>query len=530
MKKHTLILITVFLGMAILIFTECKNQLDLKPVGQLDENTYYQNEKDFDAASLSPYSSLLNFYYDQGGQGWFQGILYPDDDVVPSNNSSNDQEDFNWNSNNGTYYYIWREAYKGIQRANVIISNLPKAQQFADTTKKKGYEAQARYLRAYFHFILASNYGNAPISRFEIKGVSEAKIGNSKPGEIWDFIIQDLIYAKTYLPATWDSKNIGRVTSGAAGSLLGKVYLFRAQWDKNSALYANAVTELTAIVSSGKYSLTPKFQDNFSPNNQNNTESIFEIQQSRGDGNPWLPVDFGLDGDQNIGAGGTGRLVFFRPSCGPNNDCAPDANSLGYGNVHMTKKLQNEFEVGDPRRPESIYLPGDIFKDTITFKAKWTITGSTPAKYVKQEDLGGRFPPNLSVNHERVIRYADVLLMLAEAKLLGSNDVAGAAALINQVRHRADPTDLILLPRNAGSSKDQMFKYLQHERRIELVLESHRYDDLVRWHRAGLINIKTDIDFGRAPANSNWQPKNLLKPIPQRELDLNINLKQNEGY
>jgi hypothetical protein len=120
--------------------------------------------------------------------------------------------------------------------------------------------------------------------------------------------------------------------------------------------------------------------------------------------------------------------------------------------------------------------------------------------------------------------------MLAEAKLLGDGDASGAADLINQVRHRADPTDAILAPRSGGSSVAQMWGYLMHERRVELVAEGLRYHDLVRWHRAGLINIKTDINFGRGPANANWSEKNLIRPIPQSELDVNSNLKQNDPY
>jgi hypothetical protein len=120
--------------------------------------------------------------------------------------------------------------------------------------------------------------------------------------------------------------------------------------------------------------------------------------------------------------------------------------------------------------------------------------------------------------------------MSAECKILGPTpDLAGAAALINQVRRRADPSGTILPDRPVGSQED-MFEYLALERRVELALEGHRYNDLVRWHRAGLINIDTDIDFGRGPANNNWNVRNLLKPIPQREMDLNPNLTQNPGY
>jgi hypothetical protein len=215
--------------------------------------------------------------------------------------------------------------------------------------------------------------------------------------------------------------------------------------------------------------------------------------------------------------------------------CAPGANGLGYGYFHVSTSLQAEFERGDPRRPSTIYLEGDDYFGT-PYRSGWSITGSTPAKYIKQEggkevlDFGARFPFNRSINNERVIRYADVLLMLAEARLLGNNDIAGAATLINRVRRRADPTAAVLPDVPATLSATDMFKRLMHERRVELALEGHRYNDLVRWHRAGRINIKTDVNFGRTTANQNWSPQHLIKPIPQAELDLNSALVQNREY
>jgi starch-binding outer membrane protein, SusD/RagB family len=527
MKKFTTIIILSIL--CIFTFTECEKQLELSPLGQLDENTFYQTENDFEAASLSPYSTVLNFYYDQSGLGWYQGVLYPDDDVTAPNNGSNDQEDFNWNPNNDQFTYLWEQSYKGIQRANVIIDRLPLAKQFSDAAKKARFEAEAKFLRAYFHFLLAIHFGNPPVSDKAITTVSEARKGNSQPGEIWDLIINDLQYAKANLPADWDAKNKGRVTSGAASGMLGKVYLYRAQWEKNPSFYSNAITEFNSIVASGKYILLPEFEENFNPNTENTQESLFEIQFTRGDFNPWLPTDFGADGDQNIGAAGTARNIFWRPSCGPGNVCAPGANGMGYGQVHITLPLQNEFEPNDPRIANTYWRAGDDFLGE-PYNPAWSVTGSTPAKYVRQNLIEFSFPLNIEENNDRIIRYADVLLMLAEAELLGNNNVEKAAQLINQVRRRADPTGTILPDRPATVDKNQMFGWLQHERRVELALEGNRYNDLVRWHRAGLINIKTDINFGRTAANQNWSEKHLLKPIPQRELDLNSNLVQNPLY
>jgi starch-binding outer membrane protein, SusD/RagB family len=509
------------------LLTQCDSQLDLKPLGQLDETTYYKNEKDFEAASLSTYSTLLNFTYNQDASGWYNAVFFPDDDTQPGNNANNNREDFVWTADDGDFFIIWRESYRGIQRANVILKKLPEAEGFTDEANKTRFEAEAKFLRAYFHFLLAINFGNAPVSRAYVGTLEATQMPNSAPGEIWDFIIEDLQFAQTNLPEAYEGINIGRVTSGAATALLGKTYLYRAQWANNTAFYNNAVTEFSKLT--GKYSLLPNFGDNFALTKENGAESIFEIQFTRGDFNTWLPTDFALYEDQNIGYAGSARTVVQRPSCF-NGNCAPGATSQAYGSMDVTSSLQNAFEPNDPRRPETIYLDGDFFYDGQNFSSGWAATGSTPAKYIKQDDLAPAFPPNFTVNNERVIRYGDVLLMLAEAKLLGSDDVAGAAELINEVRRRADPAGDFLPDRSAAVTKDEMFDFLMHERRVELALEGHRYFDLVRWHRAGLIDIETDVDFGKAAPNNNWQEKHLIKPIPQRELDLNPNLVQNDEY
>jgi hypothetical protein len=458
-------------------------------------------------------------------------MLYPDDDTTPRQNENNRQEEFNWLPDNEHFSWIWEQSYKGIMRANVIIDQLPKAQGFTDASQKDRFEAEAKFLRAYFYFILTTQFGNVPLIEKPLAEVNQTRVANSQPGEVWDLIIKDLEYAQQRLPVSFSGTSLGRATSGAATALLGKVYLYRAQWENNKNLYTNAINEFNKVVASGQYILIPNFTDNFSPNTENNKESIFEIQFSPGEFNAWLPTD----DPSTIGHAGTGRLIMWRPACGPsgNEACAPGANAEGYGFVHVTKPLQNAFEPGDPRIPITFYREGDEYmgdNKKVPFKEAWSITGATPAKYVKQDDLGPKFPNNRSVNNDRILRYADVLLMLAEAELLGNNNVARAAELINQVRRRADPTRAILPERPTNVTQAEMLAFLMRERRVELALEGHRYNDLVRWHRAGLINIKRDIDFGWGPANQNWSEKNLIKPIPQRELDLNNNLKQNPEY
>lgn len=513
------------------IFIKCNKQLELVPLGELDENTFYQTEEHFESATLSPYSTLLNLHWNNDGYGWMEGVVMQDDDMIPSGGTSNDQEDFNWTPSNGHFKFLWGEAYKGIQRANVIITRLPEAKQFQDETKKARYEAEARFLRAYFHFLLAVNWGTPPVITKEVLNLDESFVSNSQPGEIWDVIISDLSFAKENLPEQFDEANTGRATKWAASALLGKVFLHRAQWEGDDSHYESAVTHLTDVVNSGQYSLVDNFGENFSVDHKNNPESIFEVQfsynASSGD-NTWLANDFGTPGNQNVGTAASGKATYLRPACGPTNVCAPGANSSAYGKAATSSSLMNEIEPNDPRRPYTFFMDGDPYMD-VTFDSEWSVTGSTPSKYVLGTPFSG-WQPNYDLNNERMIRYADVLLMLAEAKLLANDDVAGAAGLINEVRERADPTGTILTPRSDAVSVDQMFEWLMHERRIELAFEGHRYYDLVRWHRAGLIDIQNDVDFGRTQANTSWNPLYLLKPIPLSELDINRKLSQNPGF
>jgi len=520
----------------VLSLTMCSEDvLDKQPLGTLTDETFYKTEKDFDAATLAPYSTMLNLTYEQNGAGLWNGFLKPDDDV--QHRDPNEAMDvFNWTTTNNNFGWVWSNAYKGIARANTVLDQLPKADQM-NAAKKPRYEAEAKFMRAWWYFLLATNWGDVPLPTTVPGSIEETMVGNSKPGEVWDLIEADLKFASTNLPESYGSEK-GRANKWTAQALLGKVQLYRAQWFKNSAKYAEAVTNLQAVVNSGKYKLTANYGDNFDQTKENNEESLFEVQDTEGDNiNSWGTTDTG-------GRAGHAWTIYVSPSCyyGAGGTCAPKSWGQGYGQIDITRSLVNEFEPSDPRRYFTMYSQGEVYDPTgatIKFDSTWSRTGHTPAKYNRPWDPN-RFPNNWSQNNLRLIRYADVLLLLAEAKLLGNNDVAGAAALVNQVRARARTTPVPAEAKITGTLPDvpatgaptAWFKqYLMHERRAELATEwDYRYEDLVRWHRAGLINIKTDVQFGYPESNANWKETYLLKPVPQSDLDLNPNLKQNPGY
>ncbi len=515
MKKFRIGILGTFLSLSATV--SCDDKLNLAPLGELSSETFYKTYQDFEGASLGPYSTMLNFYFEQNGLGHYNAIERPSDDSRHGGQGQDSNVDFIWLPNNGDFRHIYEESYKGIMRANAIISRIPASE--LEEADKARFEAEARFMRGHFYFILATQFGTPPLVKESITSLENTRIGNSSPGEILDFVEQDFQFAQDNLPAVWDDANVGRATSGAATAYLGKVYLYRQK-------YQEAVEEFDDVLQSQTYSLTTNYGDNFAESKENNAESIFEIQFSRGDVNPWLPVDFGLENNNDVGHAGTGRAINFRASCFL-TACAPGANGQGYGRIHATQSLQDEFEPNDPRIFHTFFVEGEDYFGT-PYNPAWSITGATPSKYLR--DYVTYAQPNAGSNNERLIRLADVYLMLAEAELLGNNDVARAAELINLVRRRADPSGEILPDRPGDASADQMLEWLMHERRVELAFEGHRYNDLVRWHNAGLIDISTDVDFGSTLANQNWSPTHLLKPIPQREIDLVPELNQNPGY
>lgn len=523
--------------------------LNTQPIGELTGSTFYQSEEDFEAATLGPYSTMLNLTYDQFGLGWWNGFLIPDDDVqFRDPNNANDF--FNWTADNGDFAWVWQQSYKGIMRANIVIQQLPEAQNFTDEANKARYEAEAKYMRAYWYFLLARNWGNVPVLTEVVSSVDAAKVGNSETGEVWDLIESDLDFAVDNLPPSYPPGQVGRATHYSALALLGKVELYRAQWGAAAGVsdaqgkYQEAITHLEQVVD-GPFSLVDDYGDNFRVATENNAESLFEVQHTLGDNvNAWGTTDLGY------GAAGHAWPIYVSPSCfydASGGHCAPGAWGHGYGQIDITQSLQDEFEPGDPRYYYTMYSTGETYAWTsYNFDwdnshsggvEQWSRTAHTPAKYNRPFDAQ-RYPNNLSTNNLRIIRYADVLLMLAEAYVhTGQGD---PVPLVNEVRQRARTTYDILC--NGGSPPPTLdctltnvvpdlgsvtFADIEHERRVELALEVHRYDDLVRWHRAGLIDIPTFVDWGYAD-NDNWEERHLLKPIPQGERDLNPNLDQND--
>jgi hypothetical protein len=464
MKKY------ILYALLILVHSSCSKEFtELSPISERNIQSAYKTEADFAVAINGVYDALqLNGTYGKaylllnemrsdntlnggGCNGIAQSLCEIDlfKEITTANELSS----------------AWSDSYKGIARCNIILDKID-ASTVPDALKKR-YKGEALYIRSLLYYNLATIFGNVPLQLTDVASPSDVNLKQFTAAEVYNQIITDLTTAEPLLPAKYTGADLGRVTSGAVNTLLGKVNLTKG--DK-----AAAITALNKVVNSKNYSLVSDYAKLWGGANENGPESIFEIQYKTG------------------GQGeGSGYFEYFASIIGR-------AGGVGGGNapMNMTPDLLAAYKTGDLRYAKSVFTNNRI-PDT-TYSLKYLTTQTTT--------FDGE-------NNWYVARYADVLLMLAEA--LGES--TEAYGYINQVRARAG------LPAINASTPGTFVQKLLAERRIEFALENHRWQDLLR--------------FGTAKATMAAQlsiPESavrLLFPIPQKEIDVsNGKLVQNPGF
>jgi tetratricopeptide (TPR) repeat protein len=361
------------------------------------------------------------------------------------------------------------------------------------------HKGEALFLRGYAYYNLWNFFGTTPLVTERVTSPDQFTPPGTTGTQLLDQAIKDFTEAATLLPPSWDAANRGRVTANSANGMLGKCLVFRGSATKSSADFTAAVGAFNKITGA---SLTANFVDNFAWDTENNQESLFEFQASQAFGfdNVWLDNDF----DNAIGA----LSVFWGFY---SNNFALFGASRFYG----TTKLLSAFDAGDPR-----------------LTATLDPTDRTVRKYIDRDKLS---QSNVgSINNYRILRYADVLLLKAEALVQSGGSTTEAIGLINQVRARAramasagtTPADR---PTNV-SDRTQIMNWIMSERFVELAGEGQRWFDLRRWHLQGLITLNSAFFSSNLNTVSFQLPRHLNFPIPTIELDVNPNVKQNEGY
>ncbi|MCH4553424.1 RagB/SusD family nutrient uptake outer membrane protein [Aestuariibaculum lutulentum] len=385
---------------------------------------------------------------------------------------------------------IWTWMYTGVNRANYIMEFQDKL----DFPNKTSVIAQTRFLRAYYYFELVKWFGDVPLAIDKrIQFGEQFNIDRAPASDVYDLIEQDLIFASANLPYT--QSETGRVTKGAAQALLGKAYLYQNK-------FSESATVLEDLINNGPHRLLSSEEAPlmFENEYENNIESVFEIQYSDVDGGSYDCFQC-LEGNYAVGFNGV------RSYDGPLYD-------FGYSFNVPTQEVVDAFEDGDIRLGYSILDIEAWAEETgATYTTGYEHTGYFNLKYIARKgDLNQPDAALTNPNNYRSIRFADVLLMAAEALNRGSISDTRAVEYLNMVRTRATLSPLSLSGSNLTNA-------IYKERRVELVGEGHRFFDLVRTGRAA-----QEID-------GFVSGKHEVFPIPVEEIELSGGRwNQNPGY
>ena len=503
MKKNGFISWSILLMLlpCFMILGGCKKFLDRKPLSAIADDL---SEGNLEGQIFGLYNTIKN--YDDGngfgGIAWLAMNDFRSDDSEKGSDLADGAEwvgiydNFNYSKDFWGQNLYWDTHFSLIFKANQAL-------QVADSLKltdpsSQVYIAEARFLRAYSYFELVRTFGEVPKIDFRVYTNEQANVPKSSIADIYALIDADLKFGAANLPLEWEPKYKGRVTAGAAKTLLAKAYLFRQKW-------ADALGLCHEVIASGKYSLNPTYWKIFKDEGENGSESIFEFQNESG---PNKTQDYGS---------------WYGTAQGVRGSSSTDWN-LGWGWNTPTQNLVDAYETGDLRKPATILFTGqsddpsnggygrtlpDLAPASNLVRKYWNKKVYVdPAKRISTGWIDGAYWVN-----QRILRYSDVFLMAAEA---GNETGGGITDIIwlNQVRNRAGLASIAFV------NQAQLRAAVKQERRVEFGMEGHRFFDLVRWGDA--TSVLSPLGY---------QHRNRYYPLPQGVVDRSGGiLKQNPEY
>jgi hypothetical protein len=508
-------------GAVVLSAGSCKKYLDLdiENPNRIDESNFWKTSQHAVEGTNAiygnfyrngaPYSRWLPFYMDVRSDDGYSTSPWNELRSIGELNITQ----YSFEVNYDTWWHHWR----GIFRANQVLAYVPDIDM--DATLKSRLLGEAKFLRALYYYHLVTIWGNIPL-------VLEPSTPADKPAQVpqeqvWAQIEKDLTEAAQALPTAYSGDEIGRATRGAAYGYLGRAHMMQREWQQA----ADAFQWLVSGPGATLYDLVTNYQDNFLHTTENNRESVFEVQFKM------RPENSGEDGPtSNVG---TSRAPFFAPP------------GHGFNDANMRRWVLNEFHQErtttnqrDPRLAvtalyDSTDVRGPLFTSVYggSFISKnYNADISQRVWYRKYLDdyfRTNQFEVFNSPINFRALRFADVLLMYAEA-LNNLGRTTEAYAHVNRVRQRAGLASLSVVRPNMTQAQFQ--QQLEHERITELTGESVRWNDLARW---GYFDdaAKLNLLKARDPEFNNFIiGRNKYMPIPQAEIDINPNLRQNPGW
>ena len=475
--------------------TSCdKEFLDKAPKDSINTSNFFRTEADAIAAINGAYQPLQwpKLY---NMRMWTTDIMAGNSIVGAGGGDdgreTQDQANFVTSTDNPGVLDLFRGPAPGILRANTVLKNVSGMD--IDENLKNRILGEAKFLRAHYYFILVRFFGDVPLILEPQSPGDDLRPARNAKEQVYQQIIKDLTEAAEQLPprSAYSAADIGRASKGAAKGMLAKVYLTRGEWQK--------VVDLANEIEALGYKLNPKYEQNFSAANGNSQESLFEVQYFGK-----TSSDFWSNDNQ---------ASWLSPFTGPRN---ADMVAGGYGWNQPTQEFVDAYEEGDLRKDVTILYEGGPEFDGKAYKSSYSTTGYNLRKFLVPKSISPAY--DTSPMNFPVLRYADVLLMKAEA-LNELGRTPEAEAPLNAVRARAG------LPAVQNLNQAQFREKVLHERRMELAFEGQRWFDLIR-----VNNGQYGLDFLHSIGKTNATTKHLLFPIPQKERDSNPNLTQNPGY
>ncbi|WP_138483855.1 RagB/SusD family nutrient uptake outer membrane protein [Dyadobacter bucti] len=530
MKKYNFLSLLV----AGMLLQGCSDFLDKEPLGRETDTNYFSDSTNTLLAINAAYDVAS---YDEGNDGlgnylphnyeWMFGDVLSDD--AEKGSTASDFIDIQhlkeWRALpvNGPVSGVWGNLWIGVYRSNWVLKNIETAP--ISETLKSRIKGEAHFLRAYYYFYLVRLFGGMPLFSEPVKTSEYAATTRSTLAETYAFIEADLQQAITLLPEKnqYAAPDLGRATKGAARGYLARAIMYQLGMDNTNNHTWQQVYDLTeAITQSGQYGLTANYAAIFDEISENNTESLFEIQ-AKESGQTWGPIKTGTT----------------------NNVIQNNRATWGWGFNNPTTDLADEFEANDPRKAMTIYGNGYILfgvRQTVNFPDE-NMTGYLNRKTAIVQPAQA----SASGQNIRKMRYAEILLMKAEAAARSGNEAEARTAL-NMVRQRAkrstlpkgskegtatyDPTNIpaTALPDvSATVTGTALVQAILHERRVELGMEHLRFWDQVRngtYMNSLSGEIKTRAQQHSVAGSVNPVP---VLPIPLNEVQT-WGLQQNPGY
>lgn len=472
-------LICVF--MISLITVSCNDEfIHIDPISSVNVDALYETDKDFYDAFPPIYDVLQSIYNDF----WMFGDLRGDDSwqEIIKNDSRSYMDLFTTTSSDGLMHNQWQLHYSGIYRANVILEKIADK----DVPNKNRYIAEAKFLRALLYFNIVRIWGDAPLVTRSLTIEESYNLRREPRANIYDLIVADLSEAESGLPPQHPTQDVGKPTSGAAKALLGRVYLTTGD-------YELAESKLQEVTSMG-YSLLPDFNDLWTYAEEHHSEYIFDIEYEEG-------IDEGTSLANRFVPNSLDFLKYYNMTSTEGGEC----NS-------PTPELISLFDDNDSRKLVTVGEPNGFYDDEHVFHR---LPGNTSQTYTMKYMVPFQNQNDAKCNW-KVIRYADVLLMYAEA-LNENSKTTQAIPYLNQIRSRAGVSEY-----PQGMTQSETREAIALERRLELSFEGVRWFDLVRTGEA--YNVMKD---------NGMRDFMTVFPLPLSQIDLLNDAEifpQNPGY